>query len=279
MNIQDLIKNHPNDSELGAEVRRLLAGGFNFVHLNGEICKFHSTTSWGIVNPDRVIHSTEDGFVESDPIFAKLEDTTRKKNKDQEILSIKYEDEIFTKDNLSVFDNIVEGSMRFEVHNKWTIHSVKRLSDGAVFTIGDIVRFPTIEGYITAITERYIAIQDVTTRIANVSQVIPKAKKLFTTLDGVDVFVGDIVYCLHRDDNSIVTGIVSETKTDPYPFSKDVPVFSSQKKAKEYVRMNTVKYSLKDVQDAYKKLIGNGQVPSYRTPNIDEISSSLEKKK
>jgi hypothetical protein len=250
MNIQDLIKNHPNDSELGAEVRRLLAGGFNFVHLNGEICKFHSTTSWGIVNPDRVIHSTEDGFVESDPIFAKLEDTTRKKNKDQEILSIKYEDEIFTKDNLSVFDNIVEGSMRFEVHNKWTIHSVKRLSDGAVFTIGDIVRFPTIKGYITAITEHYIAIHDVTTRIANVSHVIPKAKKLFTTCDDVDISEGDEYWYIVEnnpfiDKNIPLKGIARDSNPNVSEVQKYLgsKCFSTEEKAKEYILKHNVKYT------------------------------------
>jgi len=118
------------------------------------------------------------------------------------------------------------------------------------FTIGDIVRFPTIEGYITAITEHYIAIHDVTTSIANVSQVIPKSKKLFTTYDGVDINEGEEYWYVVENNPFFNKNLpIKGTARDANPHTPETQkylgskCFSTEEKAKEYVNRNSIKYT------------------------------------
>lgn len=152
MTIQELIEKYPNNYELGEAVRK--------IHEDSKSKKIFQ------------------GFADSEMgsrlyDFCKLD--TNAVEKDYEILSIIKDGRIHSADTCgkAIFDNITSDKIRFEGENNWEIHSVKRLSDGIVFSIGDYVKFPIIEGNITAITEHYIAIHDVSTRISNVSHQYP----------------------------------------------------------------------------------------------------------
>jgi hypothetical protein len=141
--------------------------------------------------------------------------------------------------------------------DSFSIHSVKRLSDGEVFTIGDEVLCGG-----NKITEIYI------TKIKSDSQGIwikhkhgdmhlnfPSKLKtpLFTTEDGVAIFEGDDFF-------------VIETQFDKYRLHKTIGGhftkerstrlrFHSKEKAEEYVLLNKPCLSLTEISKFYKHLL------------------------
>ena len=137
------------------------------------------------------------------------------------------------------------------------IHSVKRLSDGEIFTIGDKV-FREYSNYtinkISIVNDKCMvsALYDTNNPNGsclyyNLNNLKKFKQKLFTTEDGVDIFENNTsIYILdkftirhikHKDFNVI---------------SKHVKYFSTKEKAEEYILMNKPLLSYGEVQEYLK---------------------------
>lgn len=132
----------------------------------------------------------------------------------------------------------------------WVIHSVKRLSDGEIFTIGD-----KVVGYNNSIAKikTIYLIGEISLNIGTDKHEgfslknLKKVKQpLFTTEDGVDIFENNTgIYILdkftirhikHKDFNVI---------------SKHVKYFSTKEKAEEYILLNKPCLSLNDLKQFF----------------------------
>lgn len=140
----------------------------------------------------------------------------------------------------------------------WNIYSVKRLSDGEVFTVGDKIENGKYKSSITSITLDNLCDSDVCIETEGficayynnccLSCIKHSKKPLFTTEDGVDIFEGDDCYIIHN-------WIPLKTKvfSDDYGNTKTVYkfVFSTKEAAEEYILMNKPCLSIKDIQSIY----------------------------
>ena len=163
----------------------------------------------------------------------------------------------------------------------WKIHSVKRLSDGEIFTIGDIVKCEDCKGKITSLeiygNDIYLTGIDnkmpfgfTLCKALDCFEIPQKIKTpLFTTEDGVDIFEGDdyyhtdIKWKIHKSTNAkINSGNLIGVKGYNY--------FSTKEKAEEYILMNEPVLSLKDVASIY---------PGINKSHPDKPSSQSERLK
>lgn len=139
---------------------------------------------------------------------------------------------------------------------KWNtviIYSIKRLSDGEIFTIGDEIE-SVCKPYKSYLIER-IDIKDNKIRIYGKSflysldRLKHSKKPLFTTEDGVEMFKGDkywVVYDGYKLSNSAFTADID------YRLSITDLRFASHKEAKEYCFNNKPALSLNDVKKNFK---------------------------
>ena len=138
-------------------------------------------------------------------------------------------------------------------HNGYGIHSVKRLSDGEIFTIGDeltegtILRF-NLSDYndgIYADAERFIDNGMYTYVGLPLDKWVKSKKVLFTTEDGVNVFKGDkIWYYIHN--NTTLYESIASTDYHNGTISKYI-YFSTKKAAENYIICNKPCLSFNDV--------------------------------
>jgi hypothetical protein len=169
--------------------------------------------------------------------------------KEYEILSIKG----FLRE-IKKSDFINDGWIQFLNNNKDSeIHSVKRLSDGEIFTIGDEVKHRNVCNKLDScnILDIYIAGNKLLITTANFNTNICMLDKitkkpLFTTEDGVDIFKNDICwvvnsnnYALYKWTNPINTVIIDDEK-----------YFSTIEAAKDYILMNKPCLSINDLMKA-----------------------------
>ena len=145
------------------------------------------------------------------------------------------------------------------------IHSIKRLSDGEIFTIGDkILSYNTIK----TIKKINISISDpldvgFTTdgdgykgsdyQFLFEDNVKKVKQPLFTTTDGVDIFEGDTFYWLDKGLNLLNSGYSKNVGT-----THNTLYFSTKEKAEEYVKFNKPQYSISDVMVAYQQAYAGG---------------------
>ena len=140
----------------------------------------------------------------------------------------------------------------------WKIHSVKRLSDGEIFTIGDIVKCEDCKGKITSleIYDNDIYLNGIDNKMPfgytlcntlDCFEIPQKVKQpLFTTEDGVDIFEGDEFIVVNIFTfNKHRTGKYLETN-HMYKY------FSTKEKAEEYILLNKPCLSYGDVQEYLK---------------------------
>lgn len=140
-----------------------------------------------------------------------------------------------------------------------TIHSVHRLSDGEIFSVGDRTNNGFIRGFKIGVSENGVLDnnQMYVTCVATVGDEFPCAglslrfiKKvvapLFTTLDGVEIHEGDEFWGIR--DWKILDG----GKADKYDkvFDKAGETFSTREAAQEYIENNKPLLSLNDVKKA-----------------------------
>jgi len=123
----------------------------------------------------------------------------------------------------------------------WFIHSIKRQSDGEVFAVGDYItstyypdnrptELSSIELYENSrimLKTKFLSF----TRISIKNAV--KAKKLFTTEDGVDIFKGQFCWCL-LDRNSFKGNMILEER-QCNGTAKEGKYFSTKKAAQDYI--------------------------------------------
>lgn len=137
-----------------------------------------------------------------------------------------------------------------------SIHSVKRLSDGEVFTVGDEVMAGDFispnQGYKniinTKITSFYEQSRGMWLRTAggtwNIKEVVKSKRPLFTTEDGKERFVGDEIWVVRP---SLNYGIDFYKLWEGFAHNGLHKIFSTKEAAEEYVLMNKPCLSVKDV--------------------------------
>jgi len=155
---------------------------------------------------------------------------------------------------------------QFGGNSEWHIYSVKRVSDGEIFTIGDSIKYyHTNDKYpkkIISISfgkdlKLYFRSQDSLgnseTTINNLEHI--KKPKLFTTIDGKDIYEGDKWWFIHLYENpGLGNGKtwISQESTGIKLNLCNVAIkrFSTKEKAEEYVLMNKPCLSINDVMGA-----------------------------
>jgi len=130
---------------------------------------------------------------------------------------------------------------KFEYVNPYKIHSVKRLSDGEVFSIGDNV-YETVTGDNSKMNCNDFSIKDTRCFIHGVNiynvEKVKQPIKLFTTEDGVSVYDGMELYSVsiqtfelgHVGKRS--TTLVTKGHREWYKY------FSTESAANEYILLN-----------------------------------------
>jgi hypothetical protein len=201
---------------------------------------------------------------------------------DYEILNVKYSYNIrfLDKGYYRVFKDGVGFELQYLLENGGTIHSVKRLSDGEVFTIGDSVRFEPNKNscfweinnfFISKYNELLVRSND-NLMVELISTIKHKDKTpLFTTEDGVDIFKGDRFFVV---DKQFYKYKIHETIGGH--FSKDKPNyirFNSKEEAEKWVLFNKPCLSINDL--IYSKNAPKG----YATNTIMESFKELVKSK
>ena len=164
----------------------------------------------------------------------------------------------------------------------WDIKSVKRLSDGEIFSIGDEVGTP---GFSFPIAEFKMCTEENTivvssysnfgsdgrynTRLKDVKKV---RKPIFVTEDGVELYEGDKYYVIYTWS---VEGLFTVGKHPEDYIHPNIKYFAEKANAEEYVRLNEPKYSLKDVEYALSgKLFNSGVVIKDIILTILEVSKN-----
>ena len=142
------------------------------------------------------------------------------------------------------------------------IYSVKRLSDGEVFTIGDKIEdkgllfwvidsFRIVDNIVKLECER--SIKTTTSASLLLNESFKVKKPLLTTEDGVDIFKGDSPWTTLSNTKcegfKNVKQFKNITENANRTFYK---YFSSKEKAEEYVRLNTVLFTTNDGVDIKK---------------------------
>lgn len=167
------------------------------------------------------------------------------KEKEYEILSVK-----INNDNIGI---VINGTFNLIPAEKYKIHSIKRLSDGQVFTLGDKVdstisdlgRATELTGFMQSGDKLMLGLRDL--GYYPLSTVILPKKPLCKSADGVDIYEDDSVVCLNKEDWI--------TRNQDYRFKpwdvkdKDYLFFSTLEAANEYILMNKPCLSLQDVMN------------------------------
>lgn len=207
------------------------------------------------------------------------------KEKEYEILGVRtYKGDIYTWEEVS-FDNWWKSKEHFlkyhlEDNPKSSIYTIKRLSDGEIFTIGDKIGFDKKDMAITEISLDRESSYRTTIRVVpwlqcgkNYGTALIFAKKakpvLFTTEDGVDIREGDEFW--HVDTFlSIGKGKMLNDTFIPLQGYKQ---FSSKEAAEEYVAKEKGKQLLEEAKKRYP--IGS-KVKSITSGNVYVISETTD---
>ena len=134
-----------------------------------------------------------------------------------------------------------------ELHDSyWKIHSVKRLSDGEVFTVGDLIKTPYTDcigiiGFHTKYsTEYFIEIPTGFTRLV----AIEKAKRpIFLTHDGKDIFEGDTIWWVRKESFHYSC---FEAHSGIQFFSDRNAYFLTKEAAEDYIKRNKPLFTTED---------------------------------
>lgn len=186
--------------------------------------------------------------------------------KDYEILSFKYNNDPThngfdanlqqngTYHHSKLYDNNTGTKLErmFQLNN-YQIHSIKRLSDGEVFTVGDKLTYGTL----TSIN----IIQNSVKLWLNfkssggewdIKDMIKSKKPLFTTEDGVEMFEGDSYWCVNTNPHLWTMWLQTSKATTQ--INKGVLIFSTKKAAEKYIQQNKPMYSLQDIKTLCRNL-------------------------
>lgn len=136
-----------------------------------------------------------------------------------------------------------------DTKESFNIHSVKRLSDSEVFTIGDVLEFKSFGKHKLTIDKFEIRNPTIMFMGNDSATTICGAKKLktplFTTIDGVEILKGDTFFVVNTQYNRYK---IQETVGGH--FSKDNPNlkrFKQKKNAKTYILYNKPCLNFNDI--------------------------------
>jgi hypothetical protein len=196
-----------------------------------------------------------DKMISSKKYITILDESKKVVQKDYEILSLSH----FTKTHriLTAKSEIIAWK-NGNGQSIWNIHSVKRLSDGEIFTIGDkVIHTNNVKNKLGIILDFRILSNGIWFKTDNYD--VPmcyihskESKPLFTTEDGVDMYDSDTYYTVNfarnYPCNKIDIGIIRKgfVKNMSYKY------FSTKEAAKKYIEWNQPKYSLKDIEKAFE---------------------------
>lgn len=175
--------------------------------------------------------------------------------KDWTILSFKCNDRLFILEEGGLYRSKENSVTAFNIDALDTIHSVRRESDGEIFTVGDkyknasgvftISKFELCNNNIILVyAEEYGACR---------LNVISKVKQpLFITEDGVDIYEDDKYFWVNNED--FVARTTRANKRHPEQ-DKLRPGFyhnfSTEEKAEEYILMNKPCLSINDILNSF----------------------------
>jgi hypothetical protein len=170
----------------------------------------------------------------------------------------------------------VKNSIKFMLKNPNTykIYSVKRLSDGEIFTIGDKVTFnninSTIEAFRLEIEAFYV---DFKSGNGVSIKYVEKAKQpLFKTEDGVDIFEHDRFWNVDLKFNFKKQEFQITNNKYSLEFLKNgSKQFSTKEKAEEYIIMNKPCLSLNDIATIYKGINKKTNHPSSQANQLKNL--------
>ena len=156
---------------------------------------------------------------------------------------------------INTFDSHI---FQFHSTNKnldvWDIYSVKRLSDGEVFTVGDKAK-SLCDGSLFKIKKIGISdMDDVYFKGEEEHQwnwlynLNKPEKPLFTTEDGVDIYSGDKFYFVNENWVTMTT-----RGGDDFIKKNWRAAFSTSENADKYIEENKPRYSKADIKEAIKK--------------------------
>jgi hypothetical protein len=160
----------------------------------------------------------------------------------------------------------------------WDIQSVKRLSDGEIFTIGDVC---CPNGYIDndhPITKFELILNNTRLRVNSknwylgINDIIKSKPILFTTEDGVDRIKGDEIHfvdCYFKYQGKY---IACENTLKLFPNRR---IFSTKEAAENYIICNKPCLSLNDVASIYPGVNKNhSNTPSHQAERLKELVKS-----
>jgi hypothetical protein len=154
---------------------------------------------------------------------------------------------------LSLYNNvnpsfIINGKIEINIWLKgfdtenWSIHSVKRLSDFEIFTIGDKLNKSYISNILLQQDTIWLMCQGDSIN-SKLNDAIKIKQPLFITEDGVDIFEGDYYYPVEK-----TYYFLHEKQTNNHCTNDDkFWIFSTKEKAEEYILMNKPCLSLQEI--------------------------------
>jgi len=167
------------------------------------------------------------------------------------------------------------------------IHSVKRLSDGEIFTIGDKIKqwgtgsYSVIEKiYFNEHRQLSYKLKGIKIDFTDIfSELTEKFKSpLFTTEDGVDIYDSNHkLFEVILSNFHLNLDIPLTTCNDSFDKRKDgfpSKVFSTKEAAEEYILWNKPCISLKDVASIYPGINKEHNTPSHQAERLKELVKS-----
>ena len=131
------------------------------------------------------------------------------------------------------------------------IHSIKRLSDSEVFTVGDKTNNGTISKFEVDTSGVRVFFEEKPKNYHVSLNTIKHAKTaLFRTEDGVDIFEGDIIFGVNMDWKVFSHYTDLQNKVKSWGIK---PIFSTKEAAEEYINLKKPYLSNKDVLDEINK--------------------------
>ena len=140
----------------------------------------------------------------------------------------------------------------------WNIFSVVRNSDGEVFSIGNSITGATYKD--ARVIEEIILDGDgeiLFSQGKGYTELVDAKKckaPLFLTNDGVEVFIGDIIFTVQSSLDDIDQIMVANFRPEDYPSWK---VFSTKKAAEDYIVKNKYALSIEDFWDVFNMPTSN----------------------
>ncbi|HSH25034.1 MAG TPA: hypothetical protein VLA13_05800 [Massilibacterium sp.] len=142
----------------------------------------------------------------------------------------------------------------------WNIHSVKRISDGEVFTVGDEVGNGVYNGDITKFRETEEGLDVVVSDawVKDLRYIEHTKHPLFTTEDGVDIYEGDEYFVITKYMGCYGISNYTCTKNKHSHYK----TFSTKEKAEEWIDNNKPRYNKEEIYKALTciEVSGSGTV-------------------